>query len=165
MNQFSFLRNIIAEGMAIAKNRVSLELACSGSKVSFPGPCTYENGWTLPDEWTVRQLVGHGYLIYLEELPQPAGWMSLAGLDLKRNQKGELELTDAPVSAVLTESGEIADGSCMLKYCCNSEERVVKLLIGKEPVKFQDLSWAKDFPLADLDGVQTPPTPCSSDTS
>ena len=51
--------------MAIAKNRVSLELACSGSKVSFPGPCTYENGWTLPDEWTVRQLVGHGYLIYL----------------------------------------------------------------------------------------------------
>ena len=53
----------------------------------------------------------------------------------------------------------------MLKYCCNSEERVVKLLIGKEPVKFQGLSWAKDVPLADLDGVQTPPTPCSSDTS
>ena len=151
--------------MAI-QDRVSLELACSGSKVAYPGACTYENGWTLPDEWTVRQLVGHGYLIYLawEELPQPAGFMSKSGLDFKRNQKGELKLTDAPVSAVLTESGEIADGPCMLKYCCNSE-RVVKLLIGQEPVKFQGLSWAKDFPLADLDGVQTPPTPCSSDTS
>ena len=78
-------------------------------------------------------------------------------LQLAKDDDGEYKLTQKPVSAVLTVTGEIADQECPLAYCM--ENGLIKVIIADTVLPFAGFVDARDSPCAEVDGITTPPTP------
>ena len=130
--------------------RVHLFLAVTNRQVALPGACTSKNDWTLPGDWEVQRIFGRllVFVVYDQDTDDKT---------LEKDDAGKIRNTEAPVSAVFTRHGEIADPACPLHLC--SVDGTVQVLLGDEVLPFAGLADAWTAPLIDLTEVLTPPTP------
>ena len=122
------------------RGRLRIRLAISGRTVCFPGPATFENGWSIPS-----------HVFYVRDL---------TGQHVRLVDEDGITLTDGShlVAAVHTQGGEVAPGSFML-----SETAVngwVLITLGETVTPFTGLAW-EERPREDGSDVPTPPTPRS----
>ena len=121
--------------------RVKIRHALSGNTVCLPGPATRANGWSLPSStFYVNDVVGKNVLMV-------------------DNSTDMLTKECKMVSAVVTSEGFIAHAAWRL--CDVSDDGWISVLTGNEVLPFQGHKW-QDKPCANVDGIQTPPTPGSS---
>ena len=122
-------------------NRLRIRLALgSGRAVCFPGVSTAENGWSVTmGKFYVHDLTGHR--VFLVE-PD----------DISHSTESHL------VSAVMTQTNEIAPGSYTLDEC--AADGWVLIQLGEKELGFRGLA-CTERPCDDVSGVATPPTPPS----
>ena len=127
--------------------RIRLKSALAGQSYSFPGVCTHENGWTLPDNaFMMQELLGKKLI--------PLAADEDGVLKMTKAADGGYELT-APVSGFLTPKGDVR------KYghfsAIVNEHGDALVMFGTDVLHEESF----DVPNGSLSTVVTPDTPRS----